>query len=233
MLIRIKYAKTEEGRFLSHLDLMRAWERAIRRSGAPLGFSQGFNPHPKLSFGSALAVGTTSNGEYMDVELTKEVDLPSLEADFVQALPPALLLLAIKQIPEKSPSLMSVLNRAHYVLRVDLVAPIEQMVLDKVMADFLAQEEVTVLRFKKNSKDKRPVNIRPGVFDLQGEAFGETITITILVQSGSEGNVRPEEVIYGLMSNGLPIVKDIIGIHREGLYIAQGDQLVTPLEAEH
>ena len=63
MLIRIKYGKTNEGRYLSHLDLMRTWERSIRRTKAPLGFSQGFNPHQKLSFGSALAVGTASDGK--------------------------------------------------------------------------------------------------------------------------------------------------------------------------
>ena len=56
---------------MSHLDLMHTWERVIRRSHLPLAFSQGFNPHPKINFASALALGTTSDGEYMDMELTR------------------------------------------------------------------------------------------------------------------------------------------------------------------
>ena len=60
---------------MSHLDLMHTWERVIRRSHLPLAFSQGFNPHPKINFASALALGTTSDGEYMDMELTEELPL--------------------------------------------------------------------------------------------------------------------------------------------------------------
>ena len=102
--IRIKYAKTNSGRFLSHLDLMRAWERSIRRSGLPLAFSQGFNPHPKISFGSALSVGVTSNGEYMDMELTEAVELTQLKERLTQNLPPALMLLDAQEITQKNRS---------------------------------------------------------------------------------------------------------------------------------
>ena len=90
MLVRIKYGKPNAGRFLSHLDLMHAWERAIRRTGAPLAFSQGYNPHPKLAFGSALSVGTTSDGEYMDVELERDIDAEAFRQELAAALPPAL-----------------------------------------------------------------------------------------------------------------------------------------------
>ena len=58
---------------MSHLDLMHTWERVIRRSHLPLAFSQGFNPHPKINFASALALGTTSDGEYMDMDLSEDI----------------------------------------------------------------------------------------------------------------------------------------------------------------
>ena len=230
MLIRIKYGKTLEGKYLSHLDLMRAWERTIRRAKAPLAFSQGFNPHPKISFASALAVGTTSDGEYMDMELTEERNVDLLREQLEHAMPPAIKLYEMVKIPDKSPALMSVVNRARYQLGVSLVEAVSQEQADQVTEQFLNNDLVNVLRFKKNSKEKREVNIRPGVIELNVEATQDQLKIQMLVQTGSEGNVRPEEVVYGLMANGLPIVKKIDYIHREGLYIMSDDGLKMPME---
>ena len=102
MLIRMQFRKTKEGRFLSHLDLMHTWERVIRRSQLPLAFSQGFNPHPKINFASACAVGTTSDGEYMDMELTQELPLAEVQAALDRAMPPAFAVTAMKVVQGKS-----------------------------------------------------------------------------------------------------------------------------------
>ncbi|MGM9526493.1 MAG: TIGR03936 family radical SAM-associated protein, partial [Peptococcaceae bacterium] len=114
MLIRMQFRKTREGRFLSHLDLMHTWERVIRRSRLPLAFSQGFNPHPKINFASACAVGTTSDGEYMDMELTEDMPLTQVKAALDQAMPPAFEVTALKVVQGKTPSLMSIITRARY-----------------------------------------------------------------------------------------------------------------------
>ena len=87
MDVRIKYGKTEAGKFISHLDLSRAWERAFRRAQIPVAYSQGFNPHPKISFGSALAVGVTSSGEYLDVSLKKIIPLKEIKGELSKYLP--------------------------------------------------------------------------------------------------------------------------------------------------
>jgi radical SAM-linked protein len=67
--IRIKYTKSEEVKFISHRDLMRTFQRAIRRAEIPISYSQGFNPHMKISWGQALKVGKTSSGEYAKLQL--------------------------------------------------------------------------------------------------------------------------------------------------------------------
>ena len=110
MHLRIKYGKTREGKFLSHLDLMRAWERAFRRGAIPLAFSQGFNPHPKISFGSALAVGITSSGEYMDVELKSFREIKEIKATLENYLPWGKSLRYSRNRPCNA-SLMSRINR--------------------------------------------------------------------------------------------------------------------------
>lgn len=231
MLIRMQFRKTKEGRFLSHLDLIHTWERVIRRSQLPLAFSQGFNPHPKMNFASACAVGTTSDGEYMDMELTKDMPLEDVKAALDRAMPPAFEVTAMKVVAGKVPSLMSIIERASYQLQLEFVEETTQEQLDAAMDAFLQREDVTIFRYKKNSKDKKPVNIRPGVFEIRMEAAGKQAVMHILVQTGNDFNVRPEEVAYGLMSTGMPAVQHVVRIHRNGLYLFdQNGALITPLD---
>ena len=231
MRVRIKYGKPNAGRFLSHLDLMHAWERAIRRTEAPLAFSQGYNPHPKLAFGSALSVGTTSDGEYMDVELEKPIDAALWEKALRDTLPPALTLMEMAVINDKSPALMSIIDRARYQVTVNVAQSLTQEACEAIIARFLAQEQVNVLRFKKNSREKRSVDIRPGIFELTASVSpeGRQIVLEMLLKTGSVGNVRPDEVVLGLMQAGLSAVEEIERIHRLGLYVEQEGELVSPL----
>src|SRR2546421_1452639 len=93
MRIRLRFAKTGKIRWTSHRDVARMWERAFRRVGLPLAYTQGFSPRPKVSFGLALPTGHESAAEYLDLELaadnaaTAEVDISSLPARLSLALP--------------------------------------------------------------------------------------------------------------------------------------------------
>ncbi len=216
---------------MSHLDLMHTWERVIRRSHLPLAFSQGFNPHPKINFASALALGTTSDGEYMDMELTEELPLEQVRQALDMAMPPAFEVTAMKVVRGKVPSLMSIIERGQYQLWLDFVDEVTQQQLDQAVEQFWQQDEVTVYRYKKNSKEKKAMNIRPGVYQIKLTADGDHGLLEILVQSGNEGNIRPEEVAYGLMSAGMPPIQQVVRIHRQGLYLLnQAGALVTPLD---
>lgn len=227
----MQFCKTREGRFLSHLDLMHTWERVIRRSQLPLAYSQGFNPHPKINFASACAVGTTSDGEYMDMELTQELPVEQVEEMLQAVMPPAFRVSAMKVVSGKAPSLMSIIQRARYVLQLELVEEVSQEQLDAAVENFWQQEEIVIYRYKKNSKDKKPVNIRPGVYELELTAEGKNALLHIQVQSGNEGNIRPEEVAYGLMATGMPMVQHVVRIHRQGLYVLdEKGILLTPLD---
>lgn len=227
----MQFCKTREGRFLSHLDLMHTWERVIRRSQLPLAYSQGFNPHPKINFASACAVGTTSDGEYMDMELTQELPVEQVKEMLQAVMPPAFRVSAMKVVSGKAPSLMSIIQRARYVLQLELVEEATQEQLDAALENFWQQEEIVIYRYKKNSKDKKPVNIRPGVYELELTAEGKNALLHIQVQSGNEGNIRPEEVAYGLMATGMPMVQHVVRIHRQGLYVLdEKGILLTPLD---
>ena len=220
---------------MSHLDLMHTWERVIRRSQLPLGFSQGFNPHPKMNFASALAVGTTSDAEYMDLDFTEELTLEQIKEALYPAIPPAFEVTDMKVVRGKVPSLMSIIQRATYTLRLEYVTEVTQAELDDAVASFWNMEENIIYRYKKDSKDKKAVNIRPGVYtiDLRLEEGTDNkhAVLDIVVQSGNDGNIRPEEVAYGLMNAGMPLVQQVVRIHRTGLYALDDDgNMITPLQ---
>ncbi len=221
---------------MSHLDLMHTWERVIRRSQLPLAFSQGFNPHPKMNFASALAVGTTSDAEYMDLEFTDELTLDEVKDALYPAIPPAFEVTDMKVVQSKKvPSLMSIIQRATYTLRLEYVEAVTQEALNQAVEVFFAQDENIVYRYKKDSKDKKAVNIRPGVYEISlhvEESDSQFAVLEIVVQSGNDGNIRPEEVAYGLMNAGMPLVQQVVRIHRTGLYALDAEgNIITPLQA--
>lgn len=229
MNIRVKYGKNNQGKFLSHLDLMRTWERSFRRGLIPIAFSQGFNPHPKMSFGSALAVGVTSSGEYMDVQLKNIMNIEDIKERLQNYLPPSLEIYSIIEIDPKSPSLMSIINRAKYRVEAKLKEEITEEQSTKIAQELLDQKTILVTSFsKKGTKEK---DIRPGIVELNCmlSSNKENIIAEFTVQAGSQGNIRPDEVLKGLKGLGMPIDLELVNIHREGLYIAKEGQLISPL----
>ena len=228
MNLRVKYGKTDQGKFISHLDLIRAWERAFRRAKTPISYSQGFNPHPKVSFGSALAVGLTSTGEYMDIVLKNNFPIQEIKGELAKYLPAGLIVYDIKEIDPKATPLMAVINRAKYLVRINLMQEVNQQELDNILLDLLKQEKIVVLRNTK--KGLRERDIRSGIFELEAKVKDRNkVELEMVVETGSGGNVRPEEVVAALQEKGLSIESETINIHREGLYISSDAGLNTPL----
>ncbi len=116
--LRIKFSRGEEIKYISHLDLMRLWERALRRSGVPIAYSQGFSPRPKISLAAPLAVGVTSEGELMALFMARRVSPQFFIKAVSQQLPPGIEVLEVQEIGLRVPSLQSQVRYAEY--RVDV-----------------------------------------------------------------------------------------------------------------
>lgn len=116
MKFRLRFTKGEAVRWLSHLDLSRAWSRVFVRSELPLQYSAGFSPHPKIAFGPALPLGVGGSAEYMDVSLTEELNVESVVASLNRATPRGLKVLAGTALPQgvKVKSLAAVVTTADY-----------------------------------------------------------------------------------------------------------------------
>lgn len=228
MVIRIKYGKTQDGRFLSHLDLVRTMERAFRRAGLPLAFSEGFNPHPKTSFASALAVGVTSEGEYLDVELQEEMPIEEIEERLGESLPAGLVVLGLKEIKERKKSLTALINMARYNIRVSLEGSPEGQELSEAIEQLRRAPEICVTRNGK--RGTRQVDIKQGIFRLEGEIHNGTLKLQADLQTGSEGNVKPAEVLAALERQGGFSSGNQPWIHRVGLFIVEKGEVMTPMD---
>ena len=112
--LRITFARDGGVRYLSHLEMMRAWERVLRRAGWRLAYSQGFNPHPKLSFAAALPVGVASRAELLDVQLEDPRALDSALAELSREMPEGLEVVDVTEVPVDAPPIQRLIHAAEY-----------------------------------------------------------------------------------------------------------------------
>ncbi|AET70586.1 radical SAM-linked protein [Desulfosporosinus orientis DSM 765] len=229
MRLRIAYTKIEDARYIAHLDLTRVFERAIRRAGIHMSYSEGFNPRPKISFGFALAVGTEGEREYVDVELRDDADIGEVLARLQEQLPPGIRLLQGRALDQGAKSLMAVLNAASYRIRIPMALPIQAERLEEAVKAWLKRDHVTYSRYSKRGPTDK--DIRPWVKQLEGKIQGDNVIFDLEVEMGNSGSVRPEEVLASLRElENLPI--DIEGLHviRTGVHVSYEGGKRSPLE---
>ena len=145
---RLEITKGEPIRYISHLDFASLMQRAICRAHLPAAYSEGFNPHMKISFASALSVGITSDAEYMDLELKKDICQPELFDKLSKALPPGVRLLKARQIDMRAKALMSIVDEASY----SIVLPCQDD-LNTVTINLIKLKKLSLfVKHQKNAK---------------------------------------------------------------------------------
>ena len=125
--LRLRFKRGPEIKFISHLDIIRLWQRAFRRAGIPLAYSEGFNPHPRISLAAPLALGVTGEAELMDIFVAKQVSPHNLEAAVSRQLPPGMEILQVYQIVTTLPSLQSQIRYAEYMVEVETEKDLETL----------------------------------------------------------------------------------------------------------
>lgn len=221
MKLRIRLTKQHTARFFSHLDIQRTLERTLRRAALPLAYSQGFNPHPRMSFASALATGVSSEGEFIDVELSEPVAPEEFVARANRCSPPGLTFVEAREVPSKGDSLFSLVDTAEYRLTFSAVTP--AAVADAVAA-LLAEDVVEVA--KEGKRGTRLVNIREQVYDLTVEGSlpepdGARVVVNVraVLQSGAQGSLKPETLAEGLAQVSPAFGGTVlVGTHRLMIY---------------
>ncbi len=221
---RVRFAKEKAVRYLSHLDVIKAVERAVRRAGLQMVYSEGFHPHPKLSFGPALAVGICSVDEYFDIELVNDYETDSLINLLNRALPGGLRILQVRKIEAHHVKpLNAIINRASYLVELrnpDGNAPKIASELD----DLMKQTELMVTRTNKDGQ--KTVNIRPWLHKLSTEDNDNRITMLRMVgEIGSGGHLRPEDVVKLLEEP-----HEVLNVIRNGMWHEEKGQVIKPMD---
>lgn len=228
--IRMEITKGDEIRFIAHLDYARTIERAVRRAKLPAAYSEGFNPHMKLAFASALGVGVASQAEYVDIELREEVKVESVLQDLGNQLPPSIVLKRGKYIPSSSAALMAIVNLAEYRVQAPVVASVDPKAIEVSIQQFNEANEVQFVR--QSPKGRREMNVKEFVKKVDFSLLENRLQIYFPCSITPQGTIKPSEVIGAMVGSfGLKIDKDSILINRTGLFIAkEGSVRRTPLE---
>ncbi|MFM7423785.1 MAG: TIGR03960 family B12-binding radical SAM protein [Elainella sp.] len=232
--LRVWFGKQDDMALISHLDLLRLFDRAIRRAALPISFTGGFHPTPRIAPASALSLGITSSGEIVDFDLTEALNQAEFEQRLTAQLPASLPVYRVEAVPLEAPSATQLLDQAEYRLTVRTVdgSPIEASQWQSWIAQVLTAAEIWVEQTSKSGK-LRQVNLRERLYGLQYLALHplqqadcpdglecSVCELSYLGSCRSDGTVlRPEHVVY-MLEQVAQTEFQLLQIHRLRLALA-------------
>lgn len=201
---RIRYSKEGAARFMSHLDLVRTFERAVRRAGLPVALSQGFNPHSRMAFAFPLPVGVSGLEEYVDIDFDRDISPQEIAGSLNPAMPPGIMVSGAVRLDDRAPALMAEVERSSYTVRFDREGAPGLEAVQKCLERIMGLDQITVTRHKKDGRQVE-FDIRPGLLSLLARDEGGRTVMEMELMAGSQVNVRPGEVIAALRERcGIP-----------------------------
>lgn len=223
--VRIKFAKEGAMKYIGHLDIMRYFQKAIRRAELPIAYSEGFSPHMILSFAAPLGVGITSCGEYFDMELTAELPTEEIRNRLDREMVEGMKVLSARRVPEgKAGKAMSLVAAADYRIIFREGAGLTGDWKEK-LNDFSAQKSILVM--KKTKRSEKETDIRPWIYRLEAQEND----LWMRVSAGSAANLKPELVMEAFAAFlGQEIVPFSFRIKREEVYTVMEDGTMKSLE---
>ena len=216
------FEKGERIRHIGHLDIQRSVQRGLRRSGLPVAYSNGFNPHILITFASALSTGACGKREIMDVTMAEDVSEEEFLTRMNQAMPPEMQLSEARAVDQKHPALMASLRAAEYDLLIR-----EKDTADKLVGAISAMmERDTVLATRKTKTAGRECDIKPLIYTLKGE--GQHIYATLVLTEKEA--CKPGMLIEALAKEAGIDGEIRVLITRTGLMGMNGNGNLVPLE---
>ena len=220
MKIRVKFTKEGDLKFIGHLDVMRFFQKVLRRAGVAICYSAGFSPHQIMSFSAPLSLGLTSEGEYMDIEVSEsgpsEEMVAKLNAETVEGIR----VLSWRLLPDGADNAMAGFAAADYTVKFRTgYEPDDFAQFRKEFEAFCAQDEILVE--KQTKKSVKQINIRPLIYRLE---VGDD-EVFMQVASGSANHLKPEMVFKAFYdSKGQELSPFALLIHRLEMYTDLGDE---------
>ncbi len=224
MMLRAKFSKLKPLRYISHLELMDTIRRALRRAQFPLAYTEGYNPHIKLSLCQPLSVGMIGLGEFFDLELDSYIEPEFFSSSLNMQVPEGIKIIEAREIGDNLKSLQAIINSAVFTINMEYNDKVDEASLIK---DFMARDSIEIIRHRRKKKDRK-IDLRPMIFDLK---LKERNIWSFTLSVGSSGNVRPTEIIQALHKWNQSIKEvPIINITREAMYVKIKDNYFEPWE---
>ena len=188
MKVRIKFSKEGPVRFIGHLDIMRYFQKAIRRAGIDIAYSTGFSPHQIMSFASPLSVGHESCGEYFDVELNSITDTEDIKMRLNQTMAEGIQILQVAVLDETEGNAMASVAAADYLISFRDSVSLPDDWKEKLTA-FYEKDKIPVI--KKTKKGEREIDLKETIYQLEIRED----QVYMLLDAGSGSNMKPGFVL--------------------------------------
>ena len=220
MKIRIKFRKWGCMKFIGHLDMLRFFQKAMRRADVDIRYSEGFSPHQIMSFAAPLGVGITSDGEYFDIEVHSTKSSEEMLKDINAALVDGVEVTGYVALPDNAKTAMSIVTAADYVLsyKEGYQSPFSlKEWVEKIDTLFTTKEAYTII--KKTKKSEREMDLKPLVYAFKAMEQDGKPAFYINVSTGSVDNIKPELLLASMYEKlGLEYKEEAIAIHRCDVY---------------
>ena len=218
--IRLKFSKTGMGKYISHLDLLRTFTRAIHRANLPVKYSQGFNPHQLITFSLPLALGTTGEGEFLDIDFEEGTDANEVKIRLNECLPPDIRIVGTSIPIIKAKDIVS----AEYIFDIKTEAPTKE---ESIKAFF---DQAEILAIKKTKRGEKEVNLREFIHEYSIiELTDSGFKLRAVLSAGGENNIKPGIVAEKLCEFLKTALFENAEIHRKTIYYQDGKN-IKPFE---
>lgn len=192
--IRVYFVKQGPSKYMSHLDLMRCMTRTIRRAGVPIWYTEGFNPHPFMTFALPLSLGTAGLCESMDVRLTEAMSFEEVKTRLNRALCEGIEVTEVNYVGEKATAIQSAVYRIKLAM-----TGMNGEELTAALKDYLSQAEIIVQK-KNKKKQLVDIDIKPHVMAFSVCAEGDSAILETRLPAGNALNINPNIVLKGFES---------------------------------
>ena len=214
--IRMWFGKIEEMSLISHLDLVRLFDRSIRRAALPISFTGGYHPGPKISIANALSLGITSNGEIVDFELTEDMDIEEFRDRLAAQLPENIPIYKVEEVDVKAMNASRIMDKAEYLITVQVEDnPAWQKWIDEIDSS----ESIIWEKFTK-SGNKREINLCDRLFSLALESANNNQAVIRFTGScRNDGtNLSPDNLVY-MLEQVSKVEVQLLNVHRQQLIL--------------
>lgn len=206
MKIRIKFTKQGAMKFIGHLDMMRYFQKVMRRAGVDIRYSEGFSPHQVMSFAAPLGVGLTSSGEYMDIEVHSTEDSKTMLSKINAANAEEVQVISFRRLPDTAVNAMSLVTAADYLVWFrEQEAPEDERSFWEDFLQFTQKEQIPII--KKTKKGEKSMDLKPYIYEARScslplniltdncqgaAASSDQPAVFLKLSAGSAANIKPE-----------------------------------------